>query len=75
MSISSSRAFADVLALAGGEVVDDDDLVAERDERVDHVRADEPGTPVTMTRWPGTEASSDGAWNGEAFRVCEKSPT
>ena len=33
----------DVLALAEGEVVDDDDVVAARDERVDEVRADEAG--------------------------------
>ena len=34
----------DELALAEGEVVDDDDVVAPRDEGVDEVRADEPGT-------------------------------
>jgi hypothetical protein len=38
------RACIDVLAPASGEFVDHDDFVAERDERVDHVRADEPGT-------------------------------
>ena len=34
---------AEVLALAGGEVVDDGDLVAAVEERVDEVRADEAG--------------------------------
>ena len=44
MSCSSSVAAGfTVLALAGGEVVDDRHLVAARDERVDEVRADEAG--------------------------------
>ena len=34
---------AEVLALAGGQVVDDRDLVAAIEERVDEVRADEAG--------------------------------
>ena len=33
----------EVLALARGEVVHDDDLVAALDEPVDEVRSDEPG--------------------------------
>jgi hypothetical protein len=33
----------EVLALAGGQVVDDQDLVAAVEERVDEVRADEAG--------------------------------
>ena len=38
-----ARAAGEVLALAGGEVVDDGHVVAALDERVDEVRADEPG--------------------------------
>ena len=32
------------LAAAGREIVDDGDVVAARDERIDEVRADEPGS-------------------------------
>jgi hypothetical protein len=37
------RALVQVLALAGREVVDGEDLVTADDERVDDVGADEPG--------------------------------
>ena len=42
-SAAGARAVGQVLALAGGEVVDDRHLVAALDQRVDEVRADEAG--------------------------------
>jgi hypothetical protein len=36
----------DVPAFPGAQVVDDDDLVAARDERVDEIRPDEPRSPL-----------------------------
>jgi hypothetical protein len=45
VALVEARAFGHVLAPPAGEVVEDVHLVAARDERVGHVRADEPSAP------------------------------
>jgi len=45
VTLLEARVRVEVLALAGREVVHDHDLVPSRDERVDEMRADEPGAP------------------------------
>ena len=44
------RGGVQVLASSGCEVVDDVNLVAARDERIDDMRADEARSPVTAAR-------------------------
>ena len=70
MSCSCSVAASlEVLAPAGGEVVDDVHLVAARDERVDYVRADEARSPgdhrphgrILAARWFVTFEGIDGS--------------
>ena len=45
IAVDEGRRRVQVLALAGGEIVDDDHLVTTLHERIDEVRADEARTP------------------------------
>ena len=65
---------AQVLALAGGEVVDDGDLVAAREQRVDDVRADEPGAAGDDRPHAASASTQTSDQNGPIARVTSGPP-